>query len=303
MLRSFRKRLDLVMLFLGLWTNGVPQSTPRIKEPIFLNPHDERLVLEKDTKVAVLLPEEVSSKHPPESVTVIAASDVLVNEVIIIRRGEPVLFNLAVDKPKSMFRGAVLTLYVEGLRTLLGTDVTLARTSRTVGGSGCAMDGCELMPLFLWQKGQHATIPAGTLIPARVTQRVEIPAVEARSASAELLGERQTEGEAKVMVYMPDGEDSHEHGLTALTIKADGRSALRLSEGKWGCFALSGGDHTLQVGHDQFTFAVAAAQTYYLKLVSRGKNIAVMQTAGFQLEENALQFSPFTERAFSTECW
>ncbi len=244
-------------------------TPPPATELIFVNPQDERLVLEKDTGIAILVPENISSKHPEES-KLIAASDVLVQDVVIIRRGEPVLFNLAVEKPAPMSVGAVLTLYVEGLHTLVGTDVALTQRSRVDAGAGCAMEGCAFVILVPWIKGPHATIPAGTLIGSRVTQRLEIPTVEARLASMTLLKERQTVGVAKVF---------------------------------GACFALPDGDHILQVKKRQFPLSVARAQRYYMKIESSGKHPDVVQTPGFQLEDKTLQLSITTERAFKTDCW
>jgi hypothetical protein len=295
------------MLF-GNWSSEVDHTPPPATELIFVNLQDERLVLEKDTGIAILVPENISSKHPEKS-KLVAASDVLVQDVVIIRHGEPVLFNLAVEKPAPMSVGAVLTLYVEGLRTLIGTDVPLTQRSRVDAGAGCAMEGCAFVILVPWVKGPHATIPAGTLIGARLTQRLEFPTVEARSASIALLKERQTVGAAKVFVYMPYDKDSKSRQDFAISspgginVKIDGRSAAHLSAGTWACFALSDGDHILQVKKRQFPLSVARAQMYYLKIESSGKHPDVVQTPGFQLDDKTLQFSLATERAFKTDCW
>lgn len=300
--------LPLVFVLFGNWSNAVSHTPPPVRELMFVNAQDERLVLEKDTGIAILVPENISSKHPEES-KLVAASDVLVQDVVIIRRGEPVLFNLAVEKPAAMSVGAVLTLYVEGLHTLAGTDVPLTQRSRVNAGSGCAMEGCAFVILVPWIKGPHATIPAGTLIGARVTQRLEIPPAEARSASVALLKERQTDDVAKVFVYVPYDKNSKPPQDFAISspgevnVKINGRSAAHLSAGTWACFALSDGDHILQVKKRQFPLSVARAQRYYLRIESSGKHLEVVQTPGFQLNDKTLQFSLTTERAFKTDCW
>ena len=307
-MRALLEALPLVLVLFGNWSSEVGHTPPPATELIFVNPQDERLVLEKDTGIAILVPENISSKHPEES-KLIAASDVLVQDVVIIRRGEPVLFNLAVEKPAPMSVGAVLTLYIEGLHTLVGTDVPLTQRSRVDAGAGCAMEGCAFVILVPWIKGPHATIPAGTLIGSRVTQRLEIPTVEARLASMTLLKERQTVGVAKVFVYMPYGKDSNppQNFATSspleINVKIDGRSAAHLSAGNWACFALPDGDHILQVKKRQFPLSVARAQRYYMKIESSGKHPDVVQTPGFQLEDKTLQLSITTERAFKTDCW
>ena len=155
-MRVLLEALPLVLVLFGNWSKAVSHTPPPATEPIFLNLQDERLVLEKDTRIAILVPENISSKHPEES-RLVAASDVLVQDVVIIRRGEPVLFNLAVEKPGAMSVGAVLNLYVEGLHTLAGTDVPLTQRSRVNAGSGCAMEGCAFVILVPWIKGPHAT--------------------------------------------------------------------------------------------------------------------------------------------------
>ena len=158
-------------------------------------------------------------------------------------------------------------------------------------------------------KGPHATIPAGTLIGARLTQRLEIPTVEARSASSALLKERRTVGAAKAFVYMPYDKDSKSRQDFTLSspgrinVKIDRRSAAHLSAGTWACFALSDGDHTLQFNKRLFTLSVAQARTYYLKTEGSGKYPNIVQTPGFQLDDKTLQFSTTTERAFKTDCW
>jgi hypothetical protein len=308
MLTASLDLLRLAILLFGYCNNGVREICPLATELILVDPQDERLVLEKDTEIAILVPENISSKHPGE-IKLIAASDVLIQDVVIIRRGEPVLFEVAVDKPRSLSVGAVLTQYVEGLCTLAGTDVPLTGRLRTDAGHGCYAEGCAGVILVPWIKGPDATVPAGTLIAARVTQRLEIPTLEARSASIALLKERQTVGVAKAFVYMPYGKDSNPPQDFAtfsplkMDVKIDGRSAAHLSAGTWACFALSDGDHILQVKKRQFPLSVARAQMYYLKIESSGKHPDVVQTPGFQLDDKTLQFSIATERAFKTDCW
>lgn len=192
---------------------------------------------------------------------------------------------------------------------MLGTDVAITQRSRVDAGAGCTMEGCAFVILVPWIKGPHATIPAATLIGARVTQRLEIPTVEARLASMALLKERQTAGVAKVFVYMPYGKDSNppQNFATSspleINVKIDGRSAAHLSAGNWACFALSDADHILQVKKRQFPLSVARAQRYYVKIESSGKHPDVVQTPGFQLDDKTLQLSIATERALKTDCW
>jgi hypothetical protein len=307
-LRAPLEALPLFLVLFSDWSIAVDCTPPFAKERMLVSPQDERLVLEKDTEIALLVPENFSSKHPGE-IKLIAASDVLIKDVVIIRRGEPVLFDVAVEKPKRMGVGAVLTLHVEGLRTLVGTNVPLTGRSRTDAGPGCAMEGCAFVILVPWIKGPDATIPAGTLIGARVTQRLEIPTVEARSASIALSKERQTVSVAKVFVYLPYGEDSNPPQEFAtisplkIDVKIDGRSAANLRAGTWACFALSDGDHELQVKKRLIPLSVARAQTYYLRIESSGKYTDVIQTSGFQFDDKTLQFFLTTERAFKTDCW
>jgi hypothetical protein len=303
-MRRSRPILPWVILLFAHWSALAGQNHPSARGPISVNPQDG-LVLEKDTQVAFLVPENISSKRLGDP-RLIVASDLLIQDVVIIRRGESALFNLAVDKPKPMAVGAVLTLYVESLRTLVGTDVPVTQRLRFDAGPGCALEGCAFVILAPWIKGPHATISAGTLIGARVAQRLEIPTVEARSASVALIKERQTHGVAQVSVYMPIGEnsDSLPHYLLPTSkLKIDGRSAAQLNAGDWACFELSEGDHTLQVDKKRFPLSVARAPTYYLKIERRGKYAEVVQTPGFQLDDETLQFSISTSRAFKTNCW
>ena len=129
--------LPLLILLFGHWSTLAGQNHPSAREPISVNPQDG-LVLEKDTQIAVLVPENIRSKRPG-NIKLIAASDLLIQDVVIIRRGEPALFNLAVDQPKRMSVGVALTLNVEGLRTLVGTDVPVTGRLRFDIREGCTL--------------------------------------------------------------------------------------------------------------------------------------------------------------------
>ncbi|MGH9774741.1 MAG: hypothetical protein ACRD50_07315 [Candidatus Acidiferrales bacterium] len=271
---------------------------------VLLHPQDDHIVIEKNTQVAVVVPESISSKHSTDAEGLVA-SDVIVQGVVIIRRGEKVLLNLAVAKPRSLSVGAVLKLYIEAVPTLIGTEIPLIRELKLDAGPGCADLGCAFVLLAPWVKGPHATIPAGTLIGAYVAERTEIPAVEARSAYAALLGEREKTSSgspAKVFVYMLSGGDSRPP-WPYLTLKIDAKKVDDLGPGEWACFAVAAGHHTLQAAKEQFELDVAANQTYYLRMVSADASLKdILPTPGFMLDDQALQQS-IPKKAFKTDCW
>ena len=290
----FKKVAIFVVMYLIMLGNQAMSQNKSYIEPIYVNPDDERLILDENVQLSILVEKTISSKNPGE-VKAVIASDVVLNGEVIIPKGERVLLTLGVDGPKRL-SVAVLTLDFEAVQTMTGTEVSIAKRLQAKGLPSCLSLDCVLY--LPWRKGSHAKIPAGTLIGTHVSQRVEIPAAKARSASSLLIDARNkalTRNSSKVFVYLLDD--------CCNVLKVDHRRAALLDPEKWVCFDLTVGRHILHVDKQQFFLDVKPGETYYLNLVSRERRLVeILQTNGFVLDDHTLRFSAVT-RQFKTSCW
>jgi len=91
-----------------IWCEIAAVGQNSVYDSIFVNPNDERIVIERGTQVPAIVIGEMSSK-PDSTFEVVVASDVVSKGVVVIQRGEHVQFSDFVNPQKRLGPDGTLT--------------------------------------------------------------------------------------------------------------------------------------------------------------------------------------------------
>jgi hypothetical protein len=114
------------------------------------------------------------TSNPTEStsVSLVTLKDLSIDDLVIVPKGSGASGLVTRKDVRSFSRPGTLDLQVDGIYTIGGELVLpLSAVEHRVGERHCHAEGCVVALVFFpWIKGLHASLPAGTLITAQVSQ-------------------------------------------------------------------------------------------------------------------------------------
>jgi hypothetical protein len=138
------------------------------------HPPDEaqRITIPAGVRLILRLTGTITSEPTPaNAAALITISDMTVDDVVVIPKGAGAAFRVSTKDRRRLSTPGEVVIDVDGIYTRTGRLVLpLTGSERRVGQQRCVERDCVVVLLLPWIKGYAASVPAGTLITARVSQ-------------------------------------------------------------------------------------------------------------------------------------
>lgn len=235
---------------------------------ILVKPNHQEIILSEGTPIKVIVTTEITSKDakPNDAVSFTVTEDIAIGGHVLLRLGTPALGSVVnAEKRGYLGKSGKLAIQVESTQTVDGTPLKLRAAKGDEGEDGLTTLNF-ISPFFLFKKGGHAKIEAGTPLTVYVatakrfrTEGSTLTAVVDPTANA------ASYEEATVYIYRPKKMVG---GALEPSVFVDDIELARMDNGRYFAIKVKPGKHLIRLTDDKKGYAIdmGAGQTYYFRV-------------------------------------
>lgn len=260
----------------------------------------DKILIPRGTHVALLLSDTLSGKKNSLAPEIVVAQDLVLDGVTVMASGEPVQYS-AIRNPARYFAMPGKIGFEVASVAMTSGDFIGLRASHMVSGASCYGEGCIVLPLFFWLKGDPGKIEGRLLINATVTETLEVyrGAFPAPKNS-------NTFPLARIHFYQLAETGNSQGFLTNYTnysrLALNGNKLGTLAGNEYACSVIDPGMHVLRIGHNEFTFEAKPGTEHYIRITyaAPGSDYNIMEeTEGYQFAGDTLEPGSFGRKGVS----